>query len=92
MTLGPRLADLVGPAVLTVVGVFLAARASRLSERYNAWTTGVRERNPKFNGPPTPEMRLKNTAIMTRLFRFLGLWMIVLSAATLAFNLVSSSK
>jgi hypothetical protein len=63
-----------------VVGVILVYRAAALSLRYNAWTTGVRERHPNFNPPPTPEWRARNTKIMTVLFRVVGIFMLLLSA------------
>ena len=53
--------------------------AKPLSLRYNAWTTGLRERHPNINPPPTPEWRARNTKIMTVLFRFLGVFFILLS-------------
>ena len=58
--------------VFLAVGILLIVWARSLSLRYNAWTTGFRERNPHINPPPTPEMRALNTKIMTNLFRFLG--------------------
>ena len=65
---------------MTLLDVFLALQAKQLSARYNAWTTGFRERNPHINPPPTPEMRALNTRIMTRLFRIVGVFVALLSA------------
>lgn len=55
------------------LGFALLIWAAPLSVRYNAWTTGFRERNPNINPPPTPEMRALNTKIMTFIFRAVGL-------------------
>jgi hypothetical protein len=62
-----------------VLGLFLIFRAAPLSVRYNAWTTGLRERHPNINPPPTPEWRARNTKIMTIMFRVLGVVLAVLS-------------
>jgi hypothetical protein len=50
-----------------------------LSIRYNAWTTGLRERHPHINPPPTPEWRARNTTIMTVMFRLFGVFLVLLS-------------
>lgn len=55
-----------------LIGAVLIGWAAPLSKKYNAWTTGVRERHPNFNPPPTPEWRERNTKIMTILFRIVG--------------------
>ncbi|MGA2435443.1 MAG: hypothetical protein ABSG25_09170, partial [Bryobacteraceae bacterium] len=55
-----------------------------LSVRYNAWTTSFRERHPNINPPPTPQMRELNTKTMTRLFRFLGVVLVLGSILILA--------
>lgn len=65
--------------VNAVLGLFLAFRAASLSVSYNAWTTGLRERHPNFNPPPTPEWRARNTKIMTVMFRVAGVFLILLS-------------
>jgi hypothetical protein len=62
-----------------VVGFVLLYWAAPLSVRYNAWTTGVRQRHPNFNPPPTPEWRQRNTKIMTVMFRVAGAFLLVLS-------------
>jgi hypothetical protein len=62
-----------------VIGLVLTCWAGGLSNRYNAWTTSLRERHPGFNPPPTPEWRAKNTKIITVMFRAVGLFLIVLS-------------
>ena len=62
-----------------VIGLALIVRAAPLSVRYNAWTTGLRERHPNINPPPTPEWRARNTKIMTVMFRVLGVGLAVLS-------------
>jgi hypothetical protein len=53
--------------------------AAPLSIRYNAWTTGLRERHPNINPPPTPEWRARNTKIMTGISRVLGVFLVFLS-------------
>jgi hypothetical protein len=65
--------------IYALIGIALMIWAAPLSRRYNAWTTGVRERNPNFNPPPTPEWRARNTKIMTVLFRVFGLFVFLLS-------------
>jgi hypothetical protein len=55
-----------------IVGLVLLCFAKPLSLRYNAWTTNLRERHPNINPPPTPEWRMRNTKIMTVLFRVCG--------------------
>lgn len=62
-----------------VVGFVLLYWATPLSVRYNAWTTGIRQRHANFNPPPTPESRQRNTKIMTAMFRVLGAVLLVLS-------------
>jgi hypothetical protein len=62
-----------------LVGIILVGWAAPLSLRYNAWTTGFRERHPNINPPPTPEWRARNTKIMTVLFRIFGIWLVILS-------------
>ena len=55
-----------------LLGLALIYWAAPLSLRYNAWTTGLRERHPNFNPPPTPEWRARNSKIMTIMFRVVG--------------------
>jgi|GEM_PF-2781001 hypothetical protein len=76
-----------GPALL---GALMVYRAKKLSIAYNAWTTGVRERNPHINPPPTPEAREKNTLIMTWLFRLVGLFVALFSILLLLGNLAAN--
>lgn len=61
------------------VGLILLFWASRLSILYNAWTTSLRERHPNINPPPTPEWRIRNTKIMTVMFRIVGVFFLLLS-------------
>jgi hypothetical protein len=61
------------------IGLALVVWATPLSIRYNAWTTGLRERHPNINPPPTPEWRLRNTKIITVMFRVLGPCLVLLS-------------
>jgi hypothetical protein len=62
-----------------VIGLALIFGAAPLSVRYNAWTTGLRERHPNVNPPPTPEWRARNTKIMTVMFRVFGVFLVLLS-------------
>jgi hypothetical protein len=71
--------NLILGAGYAVVGLALIFWATPLSIRYNAWTTGLRERHPHVNPPPTPEWRARNTKIMTVMFRVLGVGLGVLS-------------
>jgi hypothetical protein len=66
-----------------VIGLVLMLWAAPMSVRYNAWTTGLRERHPNVNPPPTPEWRKRNTTIMTVIFRVAGLFLILLSSGYL---------
>jgi hypothetical protein len=61
---------ILGPGY-AVIGVILICWAAALSIRYNAWTTGLRERHPSINPPPTPEWRARNTKIITVMFELL---------------------
>jgi hypothetical protein len=62
-----------------VVGLVLIVWAVPLSIRYNTWTTGLRERHPNVNPPPTPEWRARNGKIMTIMFRAAGVFLVLLS-------------
>ena len=66
-------------AVYAVIGLVLICWAASLSIRYNAWTTGLRERHPNFNPTPTPEWRARNTKIMKVMFRVAGAFLVLLS-------------
>ena len=66
-----------------VIGLVLIFRAAPLSIRYNAWTTGLRERHPNINPPPTPEWRARNTRIMTVMFRVFGAGLVLFSIMNL---------
>ena len=66
-----------------LVGLVLTFWAVPLSVRYNTWTTGLRERHPNINPPPTAEWRARNTRIMTVIFRVMGLFLVLLSILTL---------
>jgi hypothetical protein len=66
-----------------LVGLPLILWATPLSLRYNAWTTGLRERHPNINPPPTPEWRARNTRIMTIMLRVVGVFFVLLSILTL---------
>jgi hypothetical protein len=76
-----------GSAFLGAVVVF---RAGKLSLAYNAWTTGVRERNPGFNPPPTAEARAMNTKIMSWVIRMFGLFVALFSLLLLLGNLAAN--
>lgn len=70
-------------AGFALLGLVLIFWAAPLSIRYNAWTTGLRERHPNFNPPPTPEWRARNTKIMTVLFRVVGVFFVLRSVLML---------
>jgi hypothetical protein len=75
---------LIGASV-GLIGLAIIYWSRPLSERYNAWTTGLRERHPKINPPPTQAWRRRNTTIMTWLFRLAGAYLVFLGARV-AFN------
>src|SRR5271155_5153699 len=66
--------------------------AKPLSLRYNAWTTGLRERHPNINPPPTPVWRARNTKIMTVMFRLFGVFLLLLSTVEFLTYLGSVTK
>jgi hypothetical protein len=72
-------ASLIVTVGCALLGLLLVIRAGPLSIRYNAWTTGLRERRPNINPPPTPEWRAKNTKIMTVVFRIAGAFLLLRS-------------
>lgn len=69
--------------VYAVAGLALVYWAKALSVRYSAWASSVRERHPDISPPPTPELRVRNTKVMTVIFRFIGVFFLFLS--TIAF-------
>jgi hypothetical protein len=71
--------NLIWGAGYAILGVALLIWATPLSLRYNAWTTGLRERHPNVNPPPTSEWRARNTKIMTILFRVADLFSLMMS-------------
>ena len=73
----------VGWGCSTVLGAVVAYRSRQLSMRYNAWTTGFRERHSQINPPPTPQMRDLNTRMMTWIFRFFGALLFLVSILNL---------
>jgi len=73
------IANLILNVGYAVIGLGLIFWAAPLSIRYNAWTTGLRERHPHINPPPTPEWRARNTKIMTVMFRVFGVFVVLLS-------------
>jgi hypothetical protein len=79
-------------SVYAVVGLALVWRAKPLSLRYNAWTTGLRERHPNINPPPTPVWRARNTKIMTVMFRLFGVFLLLLSTVEFLTFLGSVTK
>ncbi len=83
--------NLILGAGYAVIGLALVCWAAPLSIRYNAWTTGLRERHPNFNPLPTPEWRARNTKIMTVIFRVAGVFFVLLSTLTLL-TLIGSTK
>jgi hypothetical protein len=56
-------------ANVTFAGAALFYWAKPLSNRYNAWTTRLRERFPNINEPPSPKNAQLNFKIMFILFR-----------------------
>jgi hypothetical protein len=68
------------------LGAVLIYSSGRLSVRYNAWTTSIRDRHPHINSPPTPQMREVNTRIMTWIFRIFGAFLLLLSIMAFVSN------
>ena len=71
--------NLILGAGYTVIGLVLIFLSTPLSVRYNAWTTGLRERHPNINPPPTPERRARNSKIMAVMFRVAGVFLVLIS-------------
>jgi hypothetical protein len=69
-----------------VLGAVLVYWSERFSMRYNAWTTSLRERYPRINPPPTPQIREMNTKIMKWLFRVVGAFLVMFSFVALINN------
>jgi len=59
-------------ALLIVGGAALIVWSRELSVRYNSWTSRLRARYPRFFAPPTAERIKLNVAIMTWLYRAMG--------------------
>jgi hypothetical protein len=59
------------------LGVFLILYSQTYSLWYNAWTTRIRERHPKFLRPVTPEARASNTKLLTWMTRIFGAGLIL---------------
>lgn len=55
-----------------VWGAAMLVWSAEMSESYNAWTTGLRQRHPNIISPPTPQQREINTRIMTWIIRVFG--------------------
>jgi hypothetical protein len=59
-------------ANIVFAGAALFYWAKPLSQRYNAWTTRLRERFPNINEPPSPKYAQLNFKIAFILFRVCG--------------------
>jgi hypothetical protein len=70
-------------ACLIILGAALVYWSAEFSVRYNTWTTRFREKHPRINPPPTPQMRDLNTRIMTWLLRLVGACFVLLSVLVL---------
>jgi hypothetical protein len=56
-----------------VWGAAMLVWSREMSERYNAWTTGLRTRHSNvLSPPPTAQQRETNTRIMTWIIRVFG--------------------
>ena len=71
--------NLILGAGYAVIGLALIFWATPLSIRYNAWTTGLRERHPNIIPPPTLEWQARNTKTITVMFRVAGVFLVLLS-------------
>jgi hypothetical protein len=65
------------------IGLALIFWATPLSIRYDAWTAGQRGRHPNINPPPTREWRVRNSKIMTVMFRVAGAFSVLFSISHL---------
>lgn len=74
------------------IGLALAYWAKSLSVRYSAWAASVRERHPDSSPPPTAELRVRNTKVMTIIFRSVGVFFLLLSAIAFLSYLDSVAK
>ena len=70
-----------------LIGLALIIWSTKLSLRYNAWTTQLRQRKSCLSPPPAPQMRELNTRIMTWILRILGAF-ILLAALPILFAFV----
>jgi len=70
------------------VGAVLFYCAKPISERYNAWTTGIRRRFPNINAPPAPENAQLNFRIIYFCCRLCGAFLFAIAIYYLlhAFN------
>jgi hypothetical protein len=62
---------------IVIVGAALFYWAKPISGRYNAWTTGVRQRFPNINEPPSPESTQLNFKIIVSACRLCGAFLFV---------------
>jgi hypothetical protein len=61
-----------GSSGFVVWGAAMLVWSREMSERYNAWISGFRERHPKLIVLPTPQQRDINTTIVTWIIRVFG--------------------
>ena len=66
-----------------VWGAAMLVWSREISERYNGWTSRMRERHPRFIAPPTPREREINTRIITWIIRVFGVEISLLATWTL---------
>ena len=64
-------------------GGILVLEASELSERYNEWTTRLRQQEPGVSPPPTPPQLARNTKIFAWLLRVVGGLIVLASTLSL---------
>jgi hypothetical protein len=68
---------LLWPLLLIAVGTTVLFRAVWLSERFDAWMTGLREKSPPFSRPPVEKKRTLRERIVTAVLRVVGLYVIL---------------
>ncbi len=66
-----------------VWGAAMLVWSREMSQRYNEWTTGLRQRHPNIIPPPNPQQREINTRIMTWIIRVFGVEISLVSIWTL---------
>ena len=68
---------LLWPLLLIAFGTAVLFLAVWLSERFDAWMTGLREKRPQLSPPPVEKKRTLRERIVTAVLRVVGLYVIL---------------